>query len=189
MQNGEKNLASSNTLPPALQAAQQRAAVERGDPLPIDQIDMTGAMLEIAREAALASLTEQDKAQTPIQPERTPLTLKREEQTALLRWLEENNLLRVRALPLLVTRAVFHVYGVQLTTDTLGCWYYFQDTVGTVTEYGKQLEPYKHPNMNELFFTWGKMQDANKWVAWAKAMRDTALKNFPMLTISIEIEF
>jgi hypothetical protein len=172
-----------NTLPPALQAAQQRAAQERGDPLPVDLLDLDEALEEVAVGTAIASLEAQVKAQQPAVP--TPLTLERTAQTALMRWLKENNLLQTKALPLPVDTATITIHNTQRLWGREH-WDYFQRVVGEHTEHGQT--PRCGNNANEIMFWWEKLQDCNGWIAWAKALRTKALERYPAITITIDVE-
>ncbi|SRR6266705_2884697 len=173
-------------LPPALQAAQKQAAIDRGDPLPVDLLDLDDALEGVALGTAIASLEAQDKAQQPTA--HTPLTLQREQQTALLRWLNENNLLRVQALPLPANRVTLTAHNTQHTWGT-ECWAWLQDHVGVHAEHGTLPKCWENPNRNDIVFTWPEMRDCNDWIAWAKAMRTQVLARYPTIQCFVEIEF
>ena len=183
MQNGETNV-SSHKLPPALVAAQKQAALERGDPLPVDSLDIGDALEEVAVGVAIKSLVDQDTAQTPQPTEIKPLTLERTAQTALLRWLNENNLLRIKIAPLPADTTTFTVHNTQRLWGREH-WDYFQKHIGEHAEQGQM--PRCSNSMNEIAFWWEKLQDCNKWIAWAKAERAKALERYPAVIITIDI--
>jgi hypothetical protein len=176
-------------LPPALEKAQRQAAIDRGDaPVSVvDALDMDEALEEIAVGTAIASLAAQDKAQAPVEAP-SPLSLDRPAQTALLRWLKENNLLREpKPMPLAAIKLTFTVHNT-LHTWGLDAWNYFQDTVGVHMENSKLPRCYQNPNRNDIVFWWEDVKDCNEWIVWARAERAKGLNRYPNIQIFVEIE-
>ena len=136
-------------------------------------------------QAEQAKTTETPGTQTPTPVEYTPLTLGREEQTALLRWLNENNLLRSKLVPLPANTVTIAVHNVQRLWGNEH-WDYFQRVVGEYAYEGHT--PRCGNNSNEMMFWWEKLQDANRWIAWAKAVRAKALERYPAVTITVGVE-
>ncbi len=182
---------ASSKLPPALQAAQQRAAQERGDPLPIDKLDISAALNDVVVGTALATLVEQDK--TVEQAEQQHFKLEKEAETALYHYLKQLGYIREpKPKPTYQIKGTItidhttHLWG----NDRIGLFDFLNRIVGEHKENSQKCWSNQRLN-GDVTFGWDKVVDRDKFITFAEGVANQVYERYPnsgiYVTAAIEL--
>ena len=177
-------------LPPALVAAQKQAAIERGDPLPVDLLPkqvMADALDEIELRSGLEKFKAQDNHMKTLEEalQQQPV-YSDQDRLVVLRLAKLMGYIRgPKPKPAYTLRGNFTVHNTRRLWGTEH-WNWLQQHVGTHTQRGTL--PSCTNDMDTIYFWWNEIEDHEKRTEWAEALRSQIYDRYTGITVTWSVE-